>query len=150
MHSADNKDRIVKGLARPGTRGPATNGNYKRTGSVVLVALVAVLIAWAGSILWVLTGESDVPPDEGFRAVPGPSQVREITLGCGSGGCWREMVIDVKPPQTAPSLAADMGISTEQCGPLNLWTLRKTCTGVAADHNGELRIYLKYDLLIDI
>ncbi|WP_416416211.1 hypothetical protein [Paenarthrobacter aromaticivorans] len=116
---------------------------------ITVLAIVGLLIAWMGSILWTLTSENDVPPDSGFRNVPGPSQVREITMGCGSGGCWREMIIDVKAPQTVTSLAAEMGIETEQCGPIDLWALRKTCTGVSTDSNGELRVYLQYSLLIN-
>lgn len=125
-----------------------TPSKRKRVTKPAIIAVAVLLIAWAASILWALVGENDVPSDAGFKAVPGPSQVKEITMGCGSGGCWREMVVDVEPPQTAPSLAAEMGITKEQCGPLDLWTLRKTCTGVASDRDGELRIYLQYSLLI--
>lgn len=98
-------------------------------------AIAALLIVWAGSIFWALIGEGDAPADAGFGAVPGPSQVKEISLGCGSGGCWREMVVDVEPPQAAQSLAAEMGIPQEQCEPLDLWTLRKTASFLSVTGN---------------
>ncbi len=53
------------------------------------------------------------------------------------------MVVDVKPPQTSRSLAAEMGLDSERCEPLNLWTMRKTCTGISNDIGG-LKIYLRY------
>ncbi len=58
------------------------------------------------------------------------------------------MVVEVKPPQTAESVAAEMGLASERCEPMNLWTLRKTCTGVANARGEGLNIYLKYSLLL--
>ncbi len=83
----------------------------------------------------------------GFPRYSATQRSGEISEGCGSGGCWREMVVEIKPPQTAPSLAAEMGLASERCEPLNLWTLRKTCTGISNDRE-ELKIYLRYSLLI--
>ncbi|MGF6834166.1 hypothetical protein QF015_002348 [Paenarthrobacter sp. TE4293] len=36
-----------------------------------------------------------------------------------------------------------MGLTQERCEPTNLWTLRKTCTGISHD-TGGLKIYLRY------
>ncbi|KNH21702.1 hypothetical protein ACU18_02040 [Arthrobacter sp. ZBG10] len=108
-----------------------------------LLALGLVLIAWVGSLLWSAIDEGAVPSDSAFHAIPPPSAVEEISTQCGSGGCWREMVVDVEPRQTAQSLAAEMGLTSESCEPLNLWTLRETCTGISSDR-GELKIYLRY------
>lgn len=57
------------------------------------------------------------------------------------------MVVEINPPQTAESLAAEMRLTPERCEPMNLWTLRKTCTGISNDRGG-LKIYLRYSLAI--
>jgi len=53
------------------------------------------------------------------------------------------MTVNVKPPQTSESLAAEMRLTQERCEPMNLWTMRKTCTGISSDTRG-LKIYLQY------
>jgi hypothetical protein len=69
-----------------------------------------------------------------------------MTTQCGSGDCWREMVVEIEPPQSAQSVAAEMGVTPDRCGPLNVWTMRKTCVGRAGNKTGEeLRIYLLFD-----
>ncbi|NJC24262.1 hypothetical protein BJ994_003338 [Arthrobacter pigmenti] len=54
------------------------------------------------------------------------------------------MVIDVKSPHTEHSLASEMGLTSERCGAMNLWTMRKTCSGVSSSRGEGLRIYLLY------
>jgi hypothetical protein len=119
----------------------------QRVGRLSVLALGIFLIAWIGSILWTAIDEGAVPSDSAFQAIPLPSEAGEISKGCGSGGCWREMVVEVKPPQNAESLAAEMGLASERCEPLNLWTLRKTCTGLSNDIEG-LKIYVRYSLAL--
>jgi hypothetical protein len=77
-----------------------------------LLALVMVLIAWIGSIVWTATDEGAVPADSAFQ-----------------------------------SLATEMALTSERCEAMNLWTLRKTCTGISNDREG-LKIYLRYSLLL--
>ncbi|WP_223944250.1 hypothetical protein [Arthrobacter sp. StoSoilB20] len=115
-----------------------------RAGCISVLLVGVVFIAWLCSILWTAIDEGGVPSDAGFPAVPAPSKAGVISLECGSGGCSREMVVDVQPPHTAQSLGAEMGLTSERCGPLNLWTLRKTCTGIANAGGKEFRIYLQY------
>jgi hypothetical protein len=112
-----------------------------------MLSLGMLLVAWIGSVAWSAIDEGAVPSDSAFQVIPPPSEAGEIYKGCGSGGCWREMVVEIKPPQTALSLAAEMGLASERCEPMNLWTLRKTCTGISNDREG-LKIYLRYSLLI--
>lgn len=119
----------------------------QRVGCLSVLALGILLIAWIGSIFWTVIDEGAVPSDSAFQAVPLPSEAGAISTGCGSGGCWREMVVEVNPPQTAESLAAQMRLAPERCEPLNLWTLRKTCTGISNDRGG-LKIYLRYSLAL--
>ena len=115
-----------------------------RKGCISVLISGVVLVAWLCSILWTAIDEGGVPSDAGFPAIPAPSTVGAISEECGSGGCWREMVVDVKPPQTASSLAVEMDLASERCEPVNLWTLRKTCTGIANAGGKDFRIYLRY------
>lgn len=108
-----------------------------------MLALGIFLIAWVGSILWTAIDEGAVPSDSAFQVIPLPSEAGKISTGCGSGGCWREMSVDVRPPHTSRSLAAEMGLAKERCEPTNLWTLRKTCTGISSDAGG-LKVYVRY------
>lgn len=118
-----------------------------RTGCLSALAVGIFLIAWVGSIFWTAVDEGAVPPDSAFPAVPLPSKAGGISTQCGSGGCWREMDIRTRPPQTVESLRFEMGLDSERCEPLNLWTLRKACTGVSNDL-GELKIYVRYSLVL--
>ncbi|TQS93600.1 hypothetical protein EU811_04735 [Arthrobacter sp. TS-15] len=106
------------------------------------------MFAWVCSILWTGIDEGAVPPDSAFPSIPGPSQPRAVSTECGSGGCWREMAVEVEAPHTAESLAAEMGLASDRCGAANLWTLRKTCTGIAHSSAGKLWISLSYSPLI--
>lgn len=94
-----------------------------------MLALGLVLIAWIGSVVWSAFDEGAVPPDSAFQIIPQPSEAGEISKRCGSGGCWREMVVNIREPQTTLSLAAEMGVVSERCEPMNLWTLRKPAPG---------------------
>lgn len=117
-----------------------------RTGCLSVLAVGIFLIAWVGSIFWTAVDEGAVPPDSAFPAVPLPSKAGGISTQCGSGGCWREMVIRTRPPHTPESLKMEMSASNG-CEPLNLWTLRRTCTSIS-NVGGELRIHLSYSLVL--
>lgn len=110
----------------------------------IVFTLGIVLTVWIGSLAWNAIDEGAVPSDSAFQPVPPPSEIRAISTQCGSGGCWREMVVEINPPHTAHSLAAEMGLSSERCEPMNLWTLRQTCSGVSTFHGEGLNIYLGY------
>lgn len=113
-----------------------------------MLVLGLVLIAWIGSVAWSAVDEGAVPSDSAFQPIPPPSGVGAISTECGSGGCWRKLIVEIKTPQTAQSLAAEMGLASERCEPMNLWTLRKTCTGISNDRGEGLKIYLRYSLLL--
>ncbi|MFS2090743.1 hypothetical protein [Paenarthrobacter nicotinovorans] len=115
----------------------------QRSGCFSVVAAGILLMAWIGSIFWTAIDEGAVPADSSFLAIPLPSEAGAISTHCGSGGCSRVMTVNVKPPQTSQSIAAEMGLTQERCEPMNLWTMRKTCTGVSSDAGG-LKIYLQY------
>ena len=53
------------------------------------------------------------------------------------------MVIKSETAQSAEALAAELGVSSENCGARNFLTMRKTCIG--SDYvAGSLKIYLLY------
>lgn len=118
----------------------------RRVFGACMIALGVLSVIWAGGLFWGQIDEGNVPSDSAFPPVPPPSTMGEVTTACGSGGCWREMVVELKPQQSAGSVAAQMGLTPERCGPLNVWTMRKTCVGRAGGKTGEeLRIYLLFD-----
>ena len=119
----------------------------QRRRRAVKLAIVLFLAAWVGSVAFSAVNEGAVPPVSEFGTIPAPSTAGEISQFCGSGGCWWEMDVDIESPQTARSLVADLGLASERCEPMNLWTLRKTCTG-RAEGVGGLRIYLRSDFLL--
>lgn len=128
---------------------PASRSRFMRTFVACLLALGVLMVlsvVWVGGLLWGQIDEGNVPSDSAFPPVPPPSVAGEITTQCGSGGCWREMVVEVNPPQSAQSVAAEMGVTPQRCGPLNVWTMRKTCAGRTESYTGEnLKIYLLFD-----
>ena len=116
-------------------------------GRLGLPALGLFFVIWIGSAVWNSADEAAVPPDSAFPRIPQPSEAGEITTRCGSGGCWREMVLIAKEPYTERSLADALGVAPERCEPPDLWTLRKTCAGISGNRTG-LRVYIRYSPLI--
>jgi hypothetical protein len=111
-----------------------------------MIALGVVYMVWIiGVVAWNAIDEgATVPPDSAFQPVPPPNEIQEISTQCGSGGCSRVMIIETKPPQSAQALAAEMGVTSDRCGPINLLTLRKTCIGSSSYREGILQVYVQY------
>lgn len=111
-----------------------------------LGVLMVLLVVWVGGLVWGQIDDGNVPSDSAFPRVPSPSVAGKITTECASGDCWREMVVDVDPTQSTQSVAAAMKVTSERCGLLNVWSMRKTCVGRTESSTGrELRIYLRFD-----
>jgi hypothetical protein len=87
-------------------------------------ALVAVSIAaglltclWVLRFLWLLAmgGEStDVPPRSRTPDLPSGATIVAEDMGCGSGGCWREITVAPAAGQSPEDLAQEMDLSEEQ------------------------------------
>ncbi|WP_155848423.1 hypothetical protein [Arthrobacter sp. 35W] len=60
-----------------------------------------------------------------------------------AGSLALNLLDDVGTATAARTLAAELGVESERCGPRNLLTMRKTCTG-STNVAGRLRIYVKY------
>lgn len=142
-----NAEGLYQYAESPGAR-PANRSKFMRIVPACLLGLgvvMVLLVVWVGGLVWGQIDEGNVPSDSAFPPVPAPSVVGEITTECASGGCWREMVVEIDPTQTAQSVAATMGVTSDRCGPLNVWTMRKTCLGTTPNSTGEeLRIYLLF------
>ena len=110
-----------------------------------MIALGVVYMVWIiGVVAWNAIDEGAVPSDSAFPSVPPPNEIQEISTRCGSGGCSRVMTIETKPPQSAQALAAEIGVTSERCGPINLLTLRKTCIGSSSHRDGQLQIHVRF------
>jgi hypothetical protein len=109
-----------------------------------MLTLGVVLMVWIIGVAWNAIDEAAVPSDSAFPSVPPPNEIHGISTLCGSGGCWREMVVETKPPQSSEALATEMGVLSERCGPINLLTLRKTCIGSSSHRDGKLQIYVRF------
>lgn len=128
---------------------PASRSRFMRivlAGLLGLGVLMVLFVIWVGGLLWGQIDEGNVPSDSAFPPVPAPSVAGEITTQCASGGCWREMVVEIDSTTSASAVAAAMGVTSERCEPLNVPTMKKTCVGTASSSTGEeLRIYLRSD-----
>ncbi len=63
----------------------------RRAGAAGAAVGLVLLVVWlAGPVLWVELDEAGTPPVPAF---PDGVQVVDEGIGCGSGGCWRELTL---------------------------------------------------------
>jgi hypothetical protein len=84
------------------------------TAAAVLVGAAVLTYLLYALYLLVLAGEGSVPPRWRDPEVPSGAQVVSDTKECGSGGCWRQLVIRPTPGRTPGDLAAEMGLSGDE------------------------------------
>ncbi|MCC9069543.1 hypothetical protein [Arthrobacter cryoconiti] len=111
---------------------------------LLIIAVSLLAFAWVANVGLTFIDEGKTPPSSAFPGVPGPAVVKGTSKECGSGGCWREMVIEAGSPQVATELINQMNLSQERCSVRNLLTLSRICTGSRYAAN-ELRVFLRYD-----
>lgn len=63
------------------------------------------------AFLFVLADEGSLPPRWRIPDVPSGSRVVSETKECGSGGCWRQLVVRPSVVQTPGGLAEELGTS---------------------------------------
>lgn len=90
----------------------------RRTQWVVLgvgtvLALVLAELAWAGWLA-VMADEGSVPPGWRDPEVPAGARVVSETEECGSGGCWRQLLLQPAEGRSAEQLAAEMDLIDER------------------------------------
>jgi hypothetical protein len=89
----------------------------RRRAWVALVVGAAALaagawLAWA-AYLGLFAGEGALPPRWRAPAVPADARVVRETTECGSGGCWRQLLLRPTGATSAVALAAEMGVTAE-------------------------------------
>lgn len=151
LYSRPHRTVLRKLQSRPEGREPMerrrpSTMNTRRIFHACILALGILVVVWIGGLLWGQIDDGNVPSDSAFPLVPPPGIVGEMTTQCGSGGCWREMVIESKSRPSALSVVASMELTPERCGLLNVWTMRRTCVGRVFDGTTEeVKIYVRYD-----
>ena len=132
----------------PDGRRTSTDGDLGRGGGAARVlrrvaAAVATLLVV--NLLWLLWAGIDEAAVPSWSAVPEPpagASVVERGVDCGSGGCWREVVLDTGDRPVA-DVAAQLDVERERCRPV-LPLPRRLCvsSSVAAPHS--LVLYARY------
>lgn len=90
------------------------------------VGLVLLLIVWlVGPVLWVELDEAGIPPVPTF---PDGVEIVDEDMGCGSGGCWRELTLS-RPEHDRDALRAAVGLDAEgrRCDAMSFLDRRVRC-----------------------
>lgn len=118
----------------------------RRNGPMITLVLCLLAFIWMISVVWHnFIDDGRTPPDSAFPAVPTDAVVKSVQLQCASGGCWREMSLEVDSMH-AHQLINEMDLAEERCGFRNVLTLSRICIG--ADYfaqSEEVRVYMQYD-----
>lgn len=80
---------------------------------VVPAALLCagLYLTWS-TYIWLFASEGMLPPRWRIPDIPPSATVVSDGKGCGSGGCWREIVLDPAGDDTPRALAVEMGLAT--------------------------------------
>lgn len=123
-----------------------------RAQTVVPVAVAVVVLAAIGLTLpplWLIVDESAMPPASVLPVLPDGAHVVDERMGCGSGGCWRELTVEAPAGMSGEDLAArvlpDGSASTFQ----GVLDLRRVTSGVMDVEAGSARFAVQYDRLVD-
>ncbi len=118
---------------------------------LVLAGLVLVGVVLAAPPLWLAVDESAMPPSSTFPDLPDGARVTAVDMGCGSGGCWRELTVQAPAGATGAELVAAVLPDGEECVARSLIDRRRVCTGVIETAKTNLaesdaaRFYVQYD-----
>ncbi|WP_369375104.1 hypothetical protein AB1046_10705 [Promicromonospora sp. Populi] len=99
--------------------------------------------------LWLLVDEWAKPPASALPALPDGARVVAEDMGCGSGGCWRELTVDAPDGMSGEELAAEVMPEGETSAFQGVLDLRRVVTGVMDTGAGSARFYVGYDRLVD-
>lgn len=113
------------------------------------LAVVAV-VALALPPLSLAVDESAVPPASSLPALPEGARVTGEDMGCGSGGCWRELTVDAPHGMSGTELAAEMPAGTV-CSLQGVFDLRRVCSWVMETETeaGSVQVNLQYERWVD-
>jgi hypothetical protein len=119
-----------------------------RTRSVVrgVVALAAIAaVALVLPPLSLAVDESAMPPASSLPALPEGARVTGEDMGCGSGGCWRELTVDAPPGMSGKELAAEILPDGRVCPFQGTFDLRRVCSWVMEADARSVQINLQYE-----
>jgi hypothetical protein len=122
-----------------------------RTRSVVrgVLALAAVaVVALALPPLSLAVDEIAMPPASSLPTLPEGARVTGEDMGCGSGGCWRELTVDAPHGMSGTELAAEMPSGTV-CSFQGVFDLRRVCSWVMETEAGSVQVNLQYERWFD-
>lgn len=100
-------------------------------GTVVAALLLAVPVVAVSSHL----GEPTVPDPEALPAVPDGATIVERREGCGSGSCYRELLLRPAPGESAVRLVERLDVS-DACGAGSVFDRRRHCTSARVEPDG--------------
>ena len=115
-----------------------------KTVVVTLVTLVGLVLTYeAGAVVLAELDEGGIPPASAVPALPQGVTITGDGMGCGSGGCWRELNLSGPPGQSPADLAASVAPAGQTCTGRNWITARRVCSSVTVSGD-EVRLDLSY------
>ena len=116
-------------------------------GAVVLAVVAAVGLALPP--LSLIVRESAMPPASSLPTLPEGAHVTAEDMGCGSGGCWRELTVGAPAGMSGEELAAEVVPDGEARAFQGMLDLRRVCAGVIEAEAETARFYVQYDRWVD-
>ncbi|MBR7743323.1 hypothetical protein KC207_08480 [Phycicoccus sp. BSK3Z-2] len=101
--------------------------------------MAAVNLGW---LLWAAIDEAAVPNPSALPALPAGATVLERSVDCGSGGCWRELVLDTGD-RPATDLTSELDLDEPRCRP-SLPVPRRVCTDATAGPRDRLVVHARF------
>ncbi|GIF45159.1 hypothetical protein BC793_1723 [Actinoplanes xinjiangensis] len=89
----------------------------KYTLVIVSIAVGVLACLWVMRFLWLLTMGNELiilPSRSRIPDLPSGAAIVAEDMGCGSGGCWREITVAPAAGQSPEDLAQEMNLSEEQ------------------------------------
>lgn len=110
----------------------------------VIAALIVVAVMLWPVLLLQLDGASDIPPRHVLPELPPGVEIVGDSKGCGSGGCFREVVVAAPEDPTALRELPDR----TACRLTAVYDWRPVCITTERSA-GTVTFYLQYDTFID-
>ena len=102
-----------------------SRGTVVRVGAGILLVVLAVL---AAPFVRLALDEGAVPDVSDLPPVPAGVTVVGDDVGCGSGGCTREVTLRAPDGQSAADLAGEVGTADWTCRTSSLLDRRQVCS----------------------
>ena len=123
-----------------------------RARTVVPLAVGVVALAAIGLTLpplWLIVDESAMPPASVLPTLPDGARVVGQDMGCGSGGCWRELTVEAPAGMSGEELAARVLPDGSASAFQGVLDLRRVTSAVMDVEAGSARFAVQYDRLVD-